>query len=424
MARKKFYTTLSLLERTTFQILIVSTICNGFYACQNQITDIIARKSLSAADWQLTLLTMIWPVSSFLSIYWGRILEKSENKAPFFIIGSLLGRLTLIFGFWITNMNQYLVMLSFVYFFNSLIIPAQNSIYQNNICADKRGKIFGINASIATLIGMLLSYPAGKILDINSENYRYIFLISAIFSFMGSFILAFAPKKEKIVKSTKEKKRKETITEILLSPINRTYKLLKKNREFARFQMNYTLYGMGFISMAPVIPIFMVDHLKLSFTTSFLAKAIISQVGMFLLSPVFGMIHDKLHPHKFTFYAFGIFTMFPGFFLLSAFALSYSETLAVIFLFLAYLVFGVGMSGINVSWNMSSIYFAGKEDASMYQSVHVTFTGVRGLLAPLMSLVMLRFFGIKAVFFISILFLIAASLSSFKGFLVCKKMRI
>ena len=213
---------------------------------------------------------------------------------------------------------------------------------------------------------------------------------------------------------------KLSIKEMILSPLVRTFKLLKRKPEFARFQINFTIYGMGFISMVPVIPIYMVDYLHLSFTSSFIAKAIVSQIGILLFSPVFGALHDKMHPHKFAHYSFGALAFFPGFFLLSFLVLPYSENLAIVLLFIAYIIFGIAMSGVNVAWNMSSIYFAGKEDASMYQSVHVTFTGFRGLFAPLLSLLLLRVLGIQAVFIASMLFLIIASYSSLYGY---KKVR-
>lgn len=70
------------------------------------------------------------------------------------------------------------------------------------------------------------------------------------------------------------------------------------------------------------------------------------------------------------------------------------------------------MAGVNVSWNMGSIFFAGNEDSSMYQSIHVTLTGVRGIFAPLLSLLIKRIFNVYAVFIAAIIFFLLAALSS------------
>ena len=69
-----------------------------------------------------------------------------------------------------------------------------------------------------------------------------------------------------------------------------------------------------------------------------------------------------------------------------------------------------------MAWNMSSIFFAGTQDAAIYQSVHVTLTGVRGLLAPVLGFVLLRMISIEAVFIVAAGFLGMASFMSFKDY--------
>ena len=89
--------------------------------------------------------------------------------------------------------------------------------------------------------------------------------------------------------------------------------------------------------------------------------------------------------------------------------------------YFAYLIFGIGMSGIVISWNMSSIFFAGEDDVSMYQSVHVTLTGVRALIVPFLGFFVLKYFGIKVVFIISIIMFWTASVLSYLDYLrICK----
>jgi hypothetical protein len=90
--------------------------------------------------------------------------------------------------------------------------------------------------------------------------------------------------------------------------------------------------------------------------------------------------------------------------------------LAVIIVFIAYTIFGIAMAGVNLSWNMSSIFFAGKEDASMYQSVHVTMTGIRGLIAPVLGFSLLKILGLNSVFFVAAGFLGLASIMSMRDY--------
>jgi hypothetical protein len=79
-------------------------------------------------------------------------------------------------------------------------------------------------------------------------------------------------------------------------------------------------------------------------------------------------------------------------------------------------LFGLAMAGVNIAWSMGSIFFAGKQDAAVYQSVHVTMTGIRGVLAPLLGLLLLKTLGIISVFAVSVGFLVTASIISWRDY--------
>jgi MFS family permease len=169
----------------------------------------------------------------------------------------------------------------------------------------------------------------------------------------------------------------------------------------------------------PAIPKFLVEELRMDYSQTFMAKGIISQLGILLLSPIAGRVHDKKNPSFFTFLAFFTLGCYPVILLISSYFIgSGIENYIVYF---AYLVFGVGMSGIVISWNMSSIFFAGDDDVSMYQSVHVTLTGLRALIVPFIGYIVLKYFGVKAVFIISVsMFWLASVLSYLDYVRICK----
>ncbi|MEE3373352.1 MAG: hypothetical protein VX346_28710, partial [Planctomycetota bacterium] len=45
----------------------------------------------------------------------------------------------------------------------------------------------------------------------------------------------------------------------------------------------------------------------------------------------------------------------------------------------------VGMGGSTINWLTGSLYFADRERVALYNSIHVALTGLRGLLAPLVG---------------------------------------
>lgn len=403
------FKTLSPLERQTAILLLWAALFNGVVSSLSQTQDIIARKALLAADWQLMIMMMIWPISNFFSIWWGRVFEKSCHQSRYFIVVGIFGRLSLVYGIWVTTMNEYLVLLTMMFAFNSLLIPAQNSIYQKNIDFSRRAKIYGYTISLGMLISIAFTFMAGRILDNHEELFRVIMAVTGICGLISCVLLSLI----KIQKTEIEcEPSKLNLREMMLDPIRRTLKLLKENKQFAAFERSYSIYGMGFIMMTPIIPIYLVDVLRLSYTTNFLAKGVISQIGLLLLSPYIGKIHDRMHPFKFISMAFATLFIYPVLIIISSRFVDV-PAVSVVLVFLAYLVFGIAMAAVNISWNMSSIYFAGKEDAAMYQSVHVTMTGIRGVIAPGLGLLLMKFVGITAVFVVAAGFLLSASIISY-----------
>ncbi len=400
--------------RQTVLLLMVAAIFNGAVLSLGQTQDIIARKALNAKDWQLMLMTMIWPISNFLSIWWGRLFEKSRHKSRYFLAGGVVGRLTLLYAIWLTTMNEYLLLMALLYSANSLLIPAQNSIYQHNIRPKRRSSIYGYTMSLSMIVSVSLTFVAGRVLDIHEASFRWILVITGIAGFISSFLLSRIKIQEPLV-DTPKMKEALSIKDTLMEPIRRSLSLMKSNKPFAAFERSFSIYGMGFIMMMPIIPIYMVDRLQMSYTNNFLAKGILSQVGMLFLAPLFGRLHDRMHPFKFIGISFAILMIFPLLMVLSSIWAGESVT-AVIIVFIAYTIFGLAMTGINMAWNMSSIFFAGNEDAAMYQSVHVTLTGVRGMIAPVLGFVLLRVFGIESVFWVASGFLAMASLMSFRDY--------
>lgn len=403
-------------EKRTFFILMLAAFFNGFIISTFNLQDIIAKKALHAYDWQITILVMLWPLSNLFSIWWGKILEHSKSLSKFFILTGFIGRLSLILMLWVHNFYQYLAIFIILFSFNALISPAQNSIYQLNISPKNRGLIFGYVSSLITLVAIFFSFAAGKILDINENWFRYIFLAVGIMGCLSSFLMALI----KIKKENFTEKAFLTLKQVFIKPVLRTVEVLKNNKDFAIFQRNFFIYGIAFMILLPAIPKYLVEYLQMDYSHTFLAKGIISQIGILFLAPLAGKVHDRKNPAFFTTIVFGILSLYPLTLLISSFMLGTSYVYYVVYF--AFFIFSVGLSGMIIAWNISSIFFAGKEDVSMYQSVHVTLTGVRGIFAPFLGLLIMKTLGIRAVFIVAIFLFLFASFLSFKLYLkMCKK---
>lgn len=402
-------------EKRTFILLLTAGFFNGFVFSGFQVQDIIAKKALAAFDWQIAILAMLWPVSNLFSIWWGKVLESTNNLSKYYIITALAGRIPLLLMMLVMDFYQYLVLVILMFSFNALISPAQNTIFQYNFRKENRGIAFGYINSVKTLVMISFSFVAGRILDVQENWFRYIFVVIAISGTINALIMA----KIKLNRAIRINSEPFEIKKMFIHPINRSIQVLKENREFATFQRNFFIYGIGYISILPAIPKFLVEILGMNYTQTFLGKAVISQIGILILSPLAGKIFDKQNPMSFTALTFGILGFYPLFLFISSL---FSGTIAAYYLvYFAFLIFGVVMSAVQITWNISSIYFAGCEDVSMYQSVHVTMTGVRGIIAPLLGYFIMRIVGVQGVFIFAFIMFSTASYLSYRQYLRNKK---
>jgi hypothetical protein len=79
-------------------------------------------------------------------------------------------------------------------------------------------------------------------------------------------------------------------------------------------------------------------------------------------------------------------------------------------LFASYAVFGVAMTAVNLAWNLGPGHFAPTDrDTESYMAVHVTLTGVRAVVGPVIALSAKSLLGLRAGFAVACGFYLLAS---------------
>ena len=231
-------------------------------------------------------------------------------------------------------MSEYQVLLALLYVQTPAgARPKQHLSAQHR--SPQGARVFGITLSLSMLVSILVTFAAGRLLDIREQSFRWILVATGICGFISSALLA----NVRIQHTIREKICGQgSWKEALLEPITGAFRLLKEDKAFAAFERSFSLYGMGFIMMQPIIPIYLVDKLQLSYTANFLAKGILSQMGLLLLAPMLGKLHDRTHPFRFISVFFGLLVVFPLLFVVSS--LSGQSLMPVLLVFLAYLILG------------------------------------------------------------------------------------
>ncbi len=391
---------LNRLERETFKYHAVYSLLNGIMYGGLWLQEIISRKTLHSSNLVITFISMVWPVANLFSIYWGNFIEGRQDRKNLFVLAAFLGRLSLLTVFFVKTGVHLLILLIFVYSFNAFIIPVQNSIFQENYREEKRGILFGLSIAINTFGIIISSITIGKLLDLNEYLFRPIYAICGISGFFSVLLLS------KIPIRVKPKKERAGKVHPLIKPIVETIREFKENRDFFIYEIAFMIYGMGFLMVIPIIPQFLVDKLNMTYTQISFARLFIGQVFMMILLPFAGFYFTKINPVPYTSLSFFILGLYPLLLSLSIFQRILDPKM---FVYISYMVYSIGMAGVNTVWFLGSIYFAGDRDAAVLQSVHVTMTGIRGLFAPPLGYFIMTRFSDIITFITSSAFFIFAS---------------
>jgi hypothetical protein len=159
-----------------------------------------------------------------------------------------------------------------------------------------------------------------------------------------------------------------------------------------------------------VITIYFYEQLDLNYASVAFYRNSYNILAIILL-PFFGRLLGEIDPRKFAVYTYGAMATYI-FFLLMTTYLPYSFTaydITVYYTLIFYVIFhGIFAATMVLLWNIGSSYFCAPDEAGTYQSLHLSLTGARALIAPLSGVVFYEIFGFTLTFSLTISFLLAA----------------
>lgn len=376
-------------ERKTFRLHLLSAVLGALAAGAIINHEYVAAKGLGASVWQITLLTMIWPASNVLSVFINHWVERKGSYARVVLSFGVPLRLPIVLMYLSSDVNLMLGLLVLFFSSNSVILPAQNAVMKARYRDGHRGVLFGWVMSAFTMFSLPAAMLVGALLDVDFSVYRIIFVVEGLAGAAQAVVLGLMARNITITRQSESSQSGRFFRSLL--------EVFRKDRDYAVFESYFMLYGFGFIVVLPAIPFFAQDVLGLSYEQYATAKGVIGQIGLLLLGPFMGTRVERLHPFKFT----GIICLILALYPITIATGAWFPVFGVVLFYAGFSFFSIGMAGINMSWNMSSLHFAPAGQEATYQGLHVTLTAVRGLLAPLIGSVVLQEFGYTAPFILS-----------------------
>lgn len=401
------------LEKKTFTLHLISQVFSGIAIGIILLQDVILKKTLGGTDFQVMILTLLVSSSFLFSIYGSELVNRSKSRTKTILIIGIAAKSFLIILPLFSSPLFYIFCIAAGAYLDSLLLPVWNIVFKHNYSEGNRSKLYSYASTLQTAFILIVSTASGYFLDINHNIYKLLFPIAGILGIMVYWSLARMINLSMDDYKGKNKVSKtyysfRLIKDIAILPLRNTARIFRENKPFLRFESYFFLYGMAFMVLSPVIPIFLVDGLKLSYSPISFAKGLIFHSALILFTPLMGRYHGTGNPTKFCAYVFSVLALFP-LILVSAkhFANLGLITNTDITVYISFFVFGFAMSGVTIAWSLSSIFYAPKNEVSNYQAVHITLTGVRGIFSPALGYAVMKIFEIEFTFYLSaFLFLI------------------
>ena len=374
----------SLLDRVGMHFFTIYAVLGGVMQGAFTMQSFVLKEALHGTTFQVALISALGSISLLLGIF-GSELVDGRDKRPYIFWMGIVSRGSFVLYLFVWDAWSFIAVSSIFFITNALLMPSVFSMWQANVSAGSRNKLWGLTVTLATIVSMGCAAGAGHILDINQFNFRWLFASSGVIGLLGTLILAQAPLRGRYKLSSQLPRL--NLRKLLIEPIKGFLALLKRDRCFLHFEAAFFLYGSALMLLFPVMPFYLKDFAGLSYTQIGIAQGPLAMAGVIMLSPVWGKFMDGRGPAALCYLIFAILSLFPlGLFI----GMEHFEGRGLLLvIYGAHVIFGIGMSGINVAWSLAPVTFARGADASPYSGAHVTITGIRGSVAPMLGVIMM-----------------------------------
>jgi MFS family permease len=244
-------------------------------------------------------------------------------------------------------------------------VPLLTQVYQENYPEAERGQYFSRTVMIRIGVAALFSELAGRALSGHLEYYRWLLVVFAAAFAGASYALSRCPSRP------------------LAAPVGahpfRTLRFARDDHVFRQTLICWMLMGFANLMMLPMRVEYLANpRYGLALTIGEIAflTGVAPNAVRLLMSPLWGWLFDRTN-----FFVLRI-VLNVGF---ASGILAFFTSDSVSGLIVGSVIYGISNAGGDVAWSLWVTKLAPPERVADYMSAHTFFTGVRGVVAPLVA---------------------------------------
>ncbi|NRA40337.1 MAG: MFS transporter [Planctomycetes bacterium] len=358
-----------------------------------RLIQVIAAVSLGATAFDLAIITAANGLGLIVSLLLGSVM-KYQRKLPYLVVPAFLSNFALLCVALVSDLPLFVLLVSVHGFLDTCTLPAMGSIQRSTYPAAQRGGMVGFIRSRFMLCGLISGLLMAEILETSLLSYRIILPLAGIMGFVACFHFMCMKPQEQIVRAAKSMKKSS-----LLDPL--------KNKSFLSFTLVLSLFECAHLMIQPLVPQLLMDNGVDGRGMVWFFAIIPGICGIFTFAR-WGKLIDKIGVVQVRAIGAVAYTL-EALLLLGAGSIASALNVSpFMIIMLAALIRGLALGAIVLTWSLSPMHFASKENCSQYIGVHNFATGLRTLFAPILGVCCIQFIQPQSLFAFSALLMLMA----------------
>lgn len=294
----------------------------------------------------------------------------------------------------------FIVQMAAAQVFLSGVVTVRSSLWKHNYPPHARGRIASRLQALRMLVTVGVLIAVSALFDVNPGLYRFVYPIAAASGLAALLILQRVhvrhERAELRADATDGAAGKSFSVASALSPgrvLSEMIRVLRGDPRFAKYLAAQALLGTGVLIVMPVLVIVLDETFSL-FWISVILIDVFPKLLIFGSLRRWGRLFDRVGVIQFRVYS-GACAAVGVFFGMAATLVILDKTvlspivalpMATVLFALRGIMQGFHQGGGSLAWNLGHLHFAKRHDAELYMGVHVSLTGVRGLVAPFIGI--------------------------------------
>jgi len=257
------------------------------------------------------------------------------------------------------------------------VITLRTTVWANNYPRANRAKIAGRLATVQAIVFAVVGIGIGQAMDWNTASFHVLFPLSAMLGLIGVWI--YSKVRLRGQRRLARHERAGDVTHRLSMNPWSVFRVLAHDPRYRLFMIIMFIFGLGNLMLTAPLAIVLHEKFHVGYATGILITTTIPAITMPLAIPLWSRLMARTHVVQFrSIHAWSYVT--------ASLALLLAALTGDLWLmFVAALFTGLGNAGGVLAWNLGHQDFAPPGRDAQYMGVHVTLTGIRGLMAPFLA---------------------------------------